>query len=127
MGWDEEEFTDGRLPAKEDIDDLAPMNPVMLLGCAGTSRCRTAERWRCSGWVRFGARSTRDAGGALTGIIKEQGLDRAFAAVPRDSVETVMEGLVTVEYGAALKRPYDAPLYSFARWVPRGKLMRSSA
>lgn len=102
MGWDQEAFNDARFPRREDIDRVTPDNPVLLTRVCGHMalvNSRAVEALNIES--AQGAEYERDQTGALTGIIREGALERAFASIPRSGVEAKMNDLLAVEREAA--------------------------
>lgn len=102
MGWDQEKFSEGRLPRREDIDAQTAGNPVLLTRICGhiaLVNSRALEVLNI-GEAR-GEEYERDLTGTLTGIIKEGALERAFASMPSGSNEAKMDDLLVAEQEAA--------------------------
>jgi predicted amidohydrolase YtcJ len=101
MGWDQESFSEGRMPSREDIDDISPENPVLLTRVCGHIALLNSRALRLLRIEqRRGPEYERDAAGSLTGIVKETALTEVLAGLPRGEVES--EGdLLAVETEAA--------------------------
>jgi predicted amidohydrolase YtcJ len=101
MGWDQETFSDGRLPDRRDIDDLSPNNPVALSRvCGHVVLVNTAAIKVLSLEEMHGTQYERDATGRLTGILKEGAQEALFARIPRNSQDCA-EDLLSAEVEAA--------------------------
>jgi predicted amidohydrolase YtcJ len=88
MGWDQEAFSEGRMPSRQDIDDISPDNPVVLTRVCGhiaLLNTRALEALGIEG--SQGPEYERDSSGYLTGIVKENALTRALASLPRTEVD----------------------------------------
>ena len=84
MGWDQEVFAGKRMPARADIDDVSPSNPVALsrvCGHVALVNTRAIETLGLSS--KSGAEYERGPDGALTGIVKERALAEVFSGIPR--------------------------------------------
>ncbi len=102
MGWDQETFPDRRMPRREDLDDLSPVNPIMLnrvCGHIGLANTRAIEALGLEGKQGYGY--ARDSAGRLTGIIREDALVEAYSRLPREAVEVTAGDLITAEYEAS--------------------------
>lgn len=101
MGWDQETFPGGRMPSREDIDDISPLNPVALSRVCGHIALLNGRAIEELGFAsRAGEEYDRDQAGGLTGIVKERAIAEAFARVPR-SAEREAADLQSVEAEAA--------------------------
>lgn len=101
MGWDQEAFSDGRTPRRSDIDDISPLNPVALSRVCGHVALLNSVAINALGFsARTGPEFERDAGGSLTGIVKEQVMGEIFSKIPR-TVNTSAADLQSVESEAA--------------------------
>ncbi len=86
MGWDQEAFTDGRMPNRSDIDDITKGNPVVLTRvCGHIALVNTVAIERLGFERRQGPEFARDAEGRLTGIVKEGALEEVYASMPRSA------------------------------------------
>ncbi len=102
MGWDHEAFPERRFPNRWDIDDVSPKNPVILGRVCGHVALVNSKAIQALGLeTRTGVEYERDAGGALTGIIKERALVEAYARLPGKSAALCMTDLSTAEAEAA--------------------------
>jgi predicted amidohydrolase YtcJ len=100
MGWDNEAFPDGKMPARGDIDDLSPRNPVALSRVCGHIVLLNTRAVETLGLGDAqGPEYERDSAGELTGIVKEGALSRVFSALPR-SAEASAADLLGVEVEA---------------------------
>ncbi|MCL4518171.1 MAG: amidohydrolase [Thaumarchaeota archaeon] len=82
-GWDQDLFTDRRLPTKEDIDEVAPDAPCVMVRICGhiaVANSKALER------LEFLKQRSEDlvprVNGVLTGIVKETALDELWRSVP---------------------------------------------
>ena len=89
-GWNKNIWAEGRLPHKNDLDTIAPSNPVFLW----------SKDWH-TGWVNSAAikalglsRSTQantggvvelDARGSLTGLLREEAANACYLQIPKPS------------------------------------------
>ena len=100
MGWDQETFSDKRMPTRLDIDDVSPSNPVALSRICGHIALLNGKAIEALGFQgRMGAEYERDSAGELTGIVKESALTEVFDRVPR-SPERASADLQSVEVEA---------------------------
>ena len=84
MGWNQEEFPGGKMPARGDIDDIASANPVALSRVCGHIALLNTRAIEALGFAsRTGAEFERGGDGGLTGIVKERALTEAFSGIPR--------------------------------------------
>ncbi|MDG6909298.1 MAG: amidohydrolase [Nitrososphaerota archaeon] len=84
MGWNQEEFPDRRIPARADIDDICPANPVALSRVCGHVALLNSRAMGDLGFeARTGEEYERGADGSLTGIVKETAMTEALGKVPR--------------------------------------------
>ena len=101
MGWDQEAFSEGRLPDRSDIDDLSGKNPVALTRvCGHIALLNTVAIKTLTLEDRRGPEFVRDDGGRLTGIIKEGALEEVHGRIPR-SAELCAGDLLSAEAEAA--------------------------
>lgn len=88
-GWNQEEFPGKKMPARADIDDISPVNPVALTRVCGHIALLNGRAIDELGFTpRTGAEFERDEAGALTGIVKEQALTEVMARVRRSAEES---------------------------------------
>ena len=100
-GWDQEALSEGRLPCRQDIDDLSPKNPVVLTRVCGHIGLLNSSALASLGFEgQAGPLYDRDPSGTLTGIVREQALEAALARVPGRSAETCLEDLGVFELEA---------------------------
>jgi hypothetical protein len=101
MGWDQEAYPGGRMPSREDIDDITPKNPVVLSRVCGHIALLNSRAIDGLGLSdQAGIEYQRDASGRLTGIIKEQALEDAYRRLPR-SADRIATDLQSAEAEAA--------------------------
>jgi len=101
MGWDQEAFSEGRMPSRMDIDDLSGRNPVALTRvCGHIALLNTAAIRILDLEDRQGPEIMRDGDGRLTGIVKEGVLEAVNSKIPRNA-EVCACDLLTVEAEAA--------------------------
>ncbi|HEV2226308.1 MAG TPA: amidohydrolase, partial [Nitrososphaerales archaeon] len=100
MGWDQETFSERRMPNRLDIDDVSPANPVALSRICGHIALLNGKAIEVLGLqARMGTEYERESGGELTGIVKESALTEVFDKVPR-SPERAAADLQSVEVEA---------------------------
>jgi hypothetical protein len=101
MGWDQEAFSEGRMPNRWDIDDLSRKNPVALTRvCGHIALLNTAAIKLLSLEDRTGPEFVRDGEGHLTGIVKEGALEEVYGKIPR-STQVCADYLLLAESEAA--------------------------
>jgi hypothetical protein len=101
MGWDQEVFSEGRMPDRSDIDDLSGKNPVALTRiCGHIALLNTIAIRTLSLEDRQGPEFMRDDGARLTGIVKEGALEEVYSKIPR-SAEVCASDLLSAEAEAA--------------------------
>ncbi|MGP8057717.1 MAG: amidohydrolase [Nitrososphaerales archaeon] len=101
MGWDQEAFSEGRMPDRSDIDDLSDRNPVALTRvCGHMALLNTVAIKTLAFEDRRGPEFMRDDGGRLTGIVKEGALEVVQGWTPR-TVEVCAGDLLSAEAEAA--------------------------
>jgi predicted amidohydrolase YtcJ len=129
-GWHSRQLSEGRLPSRSELDNVAPRNPVFIqelyakavLNSAGLAACGWVDEWDDP----LGGRLLRDQAGRLTGEVEGMGayavaLDLALRPTMEQSVEgtRVMlrefasHGITMVLDGGGLFMTPDkyAPLY----------------
>ncbi|HEY6283322.1 MAG TPA: amidohydrolase family protein, partial [Nitrososphaerales archaeon] len=100
MGWDQEAFSDKRMPNRLDLDDVSPDNPVALSRICGHIALLNGKAIGALGFqARIGSEYERDSSGELTGIVKEAALAEVFGKVPR-SPERAASDFQSVEIEA---------------------------
>lgn len=104
-GWDQETLSDGRFPTRQDIDDLTPNNPTLLTrvcGHVGLLNSPAVEALAVGESAPTRPELVeRDSQGMLTGIVREGALESVQTKIPRQSLTTTQEDLLTAEYEAA--------------------------
>jgi predicted amidohydrolase YtcJ len=101
MGWDQETFSDKRMPSRHDIDATSPDNPVALSRICGHIALLNSRAIEALGFqARMGKEYERNSTGELTGIVKEGTLAEVFDRVPRNSERSAAD-LQSVEVEAA--------------------------
>lgn len=105
-GWNHEHFDDGRIPTKEDLDDLTPENPVLLVRVCGhvaTLNTRGIEALCISSSSRFaGGIVDLDEGGEPTGVLRETAVE--YARMKSSSSDLPRLHSVVVRAGTHLSR-----------------------
>jgi predicted amidohydrolase YtcJ len=97
-GWDHEAFPDRRLPSLADIDDISPVNPVLLTRVCGHISLLNSGAIRALGLEgREGEGFDRDPGGRLTGILRESAQDEAYGRLPPRSAQDCLDDLLSME------------------------------
>lgn len=100
MGWDQETFSDRRMPNRRDLDEVSPDNPVALSRICGHIALLNGNAIAALGiQARVGSEYERNSAGELTGIVKEAALAEVFGRVPR-SPERAAADLQSVEVEA---------------------------
>lgn len=101
MGWDQEAFSEGRMPDRLDIDDLSGKNPVALTRICGHIALLNTVAIRMLAFEdRQGPEFMRDDGGRLTGIVKEGALEEVHGRIPQNA-EVCAGNLLCAEAEAA--------------------------
>ncbi|MGD0476535.1 MAG: amidohydrolase [Nitrososphaerales archaeon] len=101
MGWDQEAFSEGRMPDRSDIDDLSGKNPVALTRvCGHIALLNTVAIKALALEDRQGPEFVRDDGARLTGIVKEGALEEVYGKIPRGA-EVCANDLLSAEAEAA--------------------------
>jgi predicted amidohydrolase YtcJ len=101
MGWDQEAFSERRMPDRLDIDDLSGKNPVALTRvCGHIALLNTVAIKTLALEDRQGSEFMRDEGGRLTGIVREGALEEVTGRIPR-SAEVCAGDLLSAEAEAA--------------------------
>ncbi|GAA2001317.1 amidohydrolase [Brevibacterium samyangense] len=100
-GWDETYVLDGRAPTRDDLDEVAPDNPVVLTRTCGHVILVNSAALRVSGVPEDvadpeGGAFVRDASGRLTGIVQEQSA-KELIRNPTFTEEQLEEGLVLAQ------------------------------
>lgn len=86
-GWDQEALAEGRMPNREDVDDVSPENPVILSRVCGHIALVNGPAILSLGIDGAeGPEYQRANDGSLTGIILERALVQAYTRLPRPSV-----------------------------------------
>lgn len=86
-GWDETLFVEGRKPTRQDLDQVAPDNPVLLARMGSHSAVANSRALQIAGIARDtpdppGGRIEHDAGGEPTGILVETAQDLVSRHIP---------------------------------------------
>jgi hypothetical protein len=101
MGWDQEAFSEGRMPDRSDIDDLSGKNPVALTRvCGHIALLNTLAIKKLAFEDRQGPEFMRDDGARLTGIVKEGALEEVHDKIPRNA-EVCADDLLSAQAEAA--------------------------
>jgi predicted amidohydrolase YtcJ len=85
-GWNHHLWTENRTPTKEDLDDISPENPLMMIRICGHSEWLNSKALMLAGISPAspdppGARFDRDGAGGLTGLLHEA-RELVMASVP---------------------------------------------
>ena len=135
MGWDQEALAEGRMPSRQDIDDVSPRNPVVLVRVCGHIALLNGRAMALLGLdSRSGPEFERDSAGNLTGIVKESALEDVFASLPRSEDlsldylqlaegEAVRLGLTTI-HAVVSPDGYKEELAALARAAQGGSGLR---
>ncbi|RLF04949.1 MAG: amidohydrolase [Thermoprotei archaeon] len=94
-GWDHEKFKEGRWPTRWDLDEAAPLNPVLLIRVCGHVAVANSLALRLAGITS----STPDPpsgiidreGGKLTGLLRESAISLVVSKVPEVPAQRVLE------------------------------------
>ncbi len=104
-GWNHELFADGRLPDREDLDDLLPGNPTLLARACGhvaVLNTRALTVLGLSADTRFaGGVVDLDRSGAPSGVIRESAVDWAWSRLPVPNPGRIRELLLKAANEAA--------------------------
>lgn len=96
-GWDQEKLCEKRMPRREDLDEAAPRNPVILVrvcGHAAVVNTKAAEALGLAEKVPEGLeRFVVKEDGRLTGLLLEDAVSWALGKVPKPSLN-VTESLI---------------------------------
>ncbi|RLE84137.1 MAG: amidohydrolase [Thermoprotei archaeon] len=102
-GWDQERFKEGKWPTRWDLDEAAPLNPVLLIRVCGHVAVANSLALRLAGITS----STPDPPGGvidreegrITGILRESAIslvaDKAREAPARRALERAFKSLVS--------------------------------
>ncbi|MEM1516624.1 MAG: amidohydrolase [Thermofilum sp.] len=92
-GWDQEKLEEKRVPSREDLDEAAPRNPVILVrvcGHAAVINTKAAEALGLAGKAPEGLeRFVVKEDGRLTGLLLEDAVAWALGKVPKPSLRVV--------------------------------------
>ncbi len=136
-GWDQELFPGRRYPARDDIDDISPGNPVFLTRVCGHIALLNTKALNELGIDDEAADSEgrvfeRDSQGRLTGIIKERAVEEAMQRIDPWSLDLIVGDILAGEYEAArnglttlhciLSPDYERELEGFSLLRKDGKL-----
>ncbi len=105
-GWSQEALSERRFPTRWDIDDLTRDNPTVLLRSCGhvgllNTRGLTDLGIEESVADPPGGAYSRNAEGALDGLVKEAALDEVVSRLPQKSLGTIEDDILMGEYEAA--------------------------
>ena len=143
-GWAEDTFAEQRLPTRQDLDQAAPDNPVILTRAGGHSSVSNSRALALAGITR--ATPQPDAGmieldprGEPTGIIRERS-DLVARLVPKPTPEELRPSFVQalkdllplgitsiMEAGQPATSPIGFPMWEDVYREHRGELPRVSA
>jgi hypothetical protein len=96
-GWDDSKLEDKRIPAKKDLDKVAPNHPVILKRTCGHMAVVNSKALEISGITKDtenpkGGHIVRETDtGELTGLLQEKA--QGMAAVPEYSLDEIVEGM----------------------------------
>jgi predicted amidohydrolase YtcJ len=96
-GWDQNRFTEKRLPNRFDLDVVAPNNPVILYHQSGQVCVVNSKALEVANVTRLtpiplGGAVDKDAKtGELTGVLREKATNIVWDCVPEPSQEELME------------------------------------
>ena len=100
-GWDQEALTEGRMPARSDIDDISGGNPVVLTRvCGHIALLNGVALSKLSLGDRQGPEYDRDEARGLTGIVRERALDEVNFSIPEESPDMTFSDLLSFELEA---------------------------
>ncbi|GAA2001301.1 amidohydrolase [Brevibacterium samyangense] len=99
-GWDETYILEGRVPTRDDLDEVAPDNPVVLERTCGHMRVVNSAALTASGVDESvedpaGGRFARDGNGRLTGLVQEDAMKSI--AVPKHTDEELARGFALAQ------------------------------
>lgn len=105
-GWNQHQWAEKRLPCKEDLDDIAPHNPLLLIRVCGHSEWVNSQALKIANITAAtpdppGARFDRDAVGQLTGLLHES-RELIMEAIPPFD-DDKLKKTVTSAHAEALK------------------------
>ncbi|TFH18943.1 amidohydrolase [Candidatus Bathyarchaeota archaeon] len=106
-GWDESKWVENRYLTKDDLDDIAPNNPVMLSRVCGHLVSINKKAMEVAGITRDtqdteGGHVDKDDDGENTGILRDCRY-LVEAVIPSTSIETMVEGLrIASDYALSL-------------------------
>lgn len=105
-GWNQHSWAEKRLPCKEDLNDITPHNPAMMIRICGHSEWLNSKALEIADITAAspdppGARFDRNAAGRLTGLLHEA-RDLILESVPSFDTEKLKEAVQTA-HSEALK------------------------
>lgn len=105
-GWQQENFREGRMPTRHDLDDVSRDHPVLLRRACGHIAVANTVALRLAGLDAGsgdppGGELDRDTDGELTGILKEKAVELVAAVMPQPTL---------ADFRAALRRAADKAL-----------------
>lgn len=95
-GWDQEKFEENRYPTRADLDQVSPLNPVILTRVCGHICVANSAALREAGVDRNtpnpeGGLIDRDSDGEPTGILRENAVDLVNRVVPTPGLEAYVK------------------------------------
>ena len=135
-GYDDARLAEGRHPTREDLDDIAPDHPVVLIrmchhiGAANSAALRLANVTSATADPEGGL-FDRDVHGDPTGVLRETALTLVRAGIPEPTEQDIMDALeaggheflrngVTSAVEAGIRDPRE--LRAFQRLREQGRL-----
>ena len=135
-GYDDARLAEGRHPTREDLDDIAPDHPVVLIrmchhiGAANSAALRLANVTSATADPEGGL-FDRDVHGDPTGVLRETALTLVRAGIPEPTEQDIMDALeaggqeflrngVTSAVEAGIRDPRE--LRAFQRLHEQGRL-----
>lgn len=94
-GWDDAKFAEKRYLTRQDLDAVAPNNPVYLVHVSGHLSVANSAALKMAGITEQskapeGGEIQRDASGQLTGILKDTAMGGMMKLLPRDPPDLPM-------------------------------------
>jgi len=127
-GWDQEKLAERRPPSREELDEAAPSNPVLLVRICGHAAVLNTEGLKASGLMEPPpglADMVEFEDGRPTGLVYEDAVYAAWKAVPKPSLEEAALAIrrLTEEYlsfGVVLLYSMDASLLEMDAYSASG-------
>lgn len=128
-GWNQHLWAEKRVPGKDDLDDISPENPVMMIRICGHSEWLNSKALEAAGIGAAtpdppGIRFDRDAAGELTGLLHEAREMILETAPPFDAAQ--LKAAVAAAQSEALKLGITGvhTCESLAEWKILGEMER---